>query len=196
MTCLPSDPSRTAPTDRAAGSSTCGDDGRSRSDIPVIVARPLTTAAFAPYGVVVEHLGLERRLHLTEAFAAQPEAKTPSLWISRIKERTALPLVVDRMERHPYSNQTFVPLGPTRLLVVVALGDERGAADPATLAAFVAQPGQGVTYHRNVWHFGLSTLEAPADFLVAMSVTGENDDAVFEPLAHPIRVSATLHPDR
>src|SRR5690606_23336490 len=80
MTCLPSDPSRTATTDRAAGSSTCGDDGRSRSDIPVIVARPLTTAAFAPYGVVVEHLGLERRLHLTEAFAAQPEAKTPSLW--------------------------------------------------------------------------------------------------------------------
>lgn len=163
--------------------------------MPVVIPQALTPSAFAPYGDVIEHLGLERRLHLSQAFTCEPQAKTPSLWISRIDNPTHLPLTIDELERHPYSNQTFVPLGPIQMLVIVACSTPDGVADLETLAAFVTKPGQGITYHRNVWHFGLSTMEAPADFVVAMSVTGDHDDSIFQPLPHPIRISDTLQAD-
>lgn len=153
-----------------------------------INAVPLSAAAFAPFGDVIEHNGQGRRHHITQAFTSLPEAVRPSLWISRMTAAIQLPIVIDRMECHPYANQTFVPIGAVRHLVVVCRSDPGGRPDGTSLKAFVAGPGQGITYRSGVWHYGLSLLDAPGDFIVAMSLTDRADDDVFMPLANAVRV--------
>ncbi|KFY83559.1 hypothetical protein V500_10035, partial [Pseudogymnoascus sp. VKM F-4518 (FW-2643)] len=82
---------------------------------------------------------------------------------------------VEIMERHPFTTQSFIPLGlsasdpQTRYLVIVApnLAPSAGglaAADPAArlpgknlpdlskMKAFIARGDQGVTYAPGTWH--------------------------------------------
>ncbi|WP_442595281.1 ureidoglycolate lyase [Parapusillimonas sp. JC17] len=152
-----------------------------------IEAEPLTAAAFEPFGTVIEHTGEGRRHYITEAFRGQAAASEPSMWISRVMTPTRMPLVIEWMERHPFSTQTFVPMGPAHFLIVVCLSGEDGLPDPASFRAFVSRPGQGVTYRRNVWHYGLSVFDTPTDFIVAMSLTGNKDDDVFFTLGQPVQ---------
>ncbi|MBW7947553.1 MAG: ureidoglycolate lyase, partial [Sphingomonadaceae bacterium] len=41
-----------------------------------------------------------------------------------------------------------------------------GPDGPGAPRAFVTLPGQGVNYHRNIWHAVLTPIGAPQDFLV------------------------------
>lgn len=75
----------------------------------------------------------------------------------------SFPHAVDMMERHPLGSQSFSPLSARPFLVVVA-EDEDGK--PGRPRAFLAGPGQGVNYHRNVWHHPLMTIGETSDFLV------------------------------
>lgn len=152
-----------------------------------VEAEPLTAAAFEPFGTVIEHTGEGRRHYITEAFRGQEAASQPCMWISRIVASTRMPLLIEWMERHPFSTQTFMPLGPTHFLIVVCLGGDNGLPDPSSFRAFVSRPGQGVTYRRNVWHYGLSVFDTPMDFIVAMSLTGNQDDDVFHTLERPVQ---------
>ncbi len=154
-----------------------------------LVAEPLTAAAFSPYGTVIEHTGAARRLYLDAAFEHSAPAQRPRLWISRVEAVAAEPVVLTEMEYHPYSAQTFVPLGDARFLVAVARNHNGEAPAPETIKAFVTRPGQGVTYFPNVWHASLSVL-VPGDFLVAMSLTPSGDDDVFLPLSGTVRIRA------
>ncbi|MDX6751160.1 ureidoglycolate lyase [Geminicoccaceae bacterium 1502E] len=151
---------------------------------------PLTREAFAPFGAVVEHAGEGRRHHVTEAFERSPEAASPSLWISRLATASRFPVTARILERHPYSAQTFIPLSPLRSLIVVCHPDPRGAPDLSTLQAFLAGPGQGVSYARNVWHHCLTVFDAPAQFAVIMSLTGRGDDDIFLDLEQPVVIEA------
>ena len=83
------------------------------------------------------------------------------------------------MERHAWSSQSFVPLDPARWLVLVAPHAAAGGPDMARAAAFVAGPGQGVTYGADVWHHGLTVLDAPARFAVFMWRDGTVGDEEF-----------------
>ena len=100
----------------------------------------------------------------------------------------SLPLRVDRLERHPYSAQTFVPLGTSRYLVIVCGADAGGDPDPHTLRAFVAAPEQVVTYARNVWHHPMALIDGPMEFAVAMALTGRQDDDVFLGLSTQVSI--------
>jgi ureidoglycolate lyase len=67
------------------------------------------------------------------------------------------------VERHPFGSQAFMPLGGKPYLVVVCHDQGDGPGMPH---AFIAGPGQGVSYPRNRWHAVLTPIGTPQDFLV------------------------------
>ncbi|SNS16410.1 ureidoglycolate lyase [Antarctobacter heliothermus] len=134
-----------------------------------ITVQPLTAQGFAPFGDVLDvsgdadkiiNQGLCGRYH-DRAVLEFAEGRAG---ISLFKaEPRALPLVLDMMERHPEGSQAFLPMSLEPFLVVVA-PDADGA--PGQPIAFVTAPGQGVNYHRGVWHGVLAPLAAPGLFAV------------------------------
>lgn len=132
-------------------------------------AEPLTAAAFAPFGDVLAatgtpdkliNQGLCGRYHDLAKLDFGDGRAGISLFDAQAR---ALPFTLDMMERHPEGSQAFVPMQRDPFLVVVA-PDENGA--PGTPLAFLAQPGQGVNLHRNVWHGVLCPLNGPGLFAV------------------------------
>jgi len=140
---------------------------------------PLSAEAFSPFGDVVSRPTGERRRYLPTMLDCADEARSCSLWISGAAALGQLPLRATTLERHPFSAQTFVPLGSTRYLAVVCATTPEGGPDLATLRGFIAGPDQIVTYARNVWHHPMTVLDAPMEFAVAMGVTGQQNDDVF-----------------
>lgn len=134
--------------------------------------QPLTREAFAPFGDVIETLGAAHypinegtteRFHDLAAVDIAEGGGRPLINIFRGQPRE-LPLPIRLMERHPLGSQAFIPTGPNLWLVVVApAGDP---PKPTDLRAFIAGAGQGVNYHRGVWHHPLIALEAVSDFIV------------------------------
>jgi ureidoglycolate lyase len=139
----------------------------------------LSADVFAPFGDVASRPIVERRRYLPTMLNRSDAAQTFSFWISSVPAVCTLPLRVTRLERHPYSAQTFVPLGSARYLVIVCA--RNASADPnlETLRGFVARPEQVVTYGRNVWHHPMAVLDSAMEFAVAMALTGQPDDDVF-----------------
>lgn len=143
-----------------------------------------------PFGHVADVQSGERRNRLVAAYDRMAEASEPRLWISTALAASSLPLTLQSLERHPYSAQTFVPIGGGPYLVVVCKSAPDGQPDLGTLKAFIAQPTQAVTYGRNVWHHGLTVWQAPAQFVACMSFTATGGDDVFLPLTQPVQVVA------
>ena len=141
-------------------------------------AVPLTAAAFAPFGEVLAAPGAPGREYFERALANRRPGAWPSLSLT-LRELAASPVTVTAMERHAWSSQSFVPLDPARWLVLVAPHAAAGGPDMARAAAFVAEPGQGVTYGADVWHHGLTVLDAPARFAVFMWRDGTAGDEEF-----------------
>lgn len=145
----------------------------------MISVEPLSAAAFAPFGDVASRPTGERRRYLPTMLNRADEAQSFAFWVSSAAAVGRLPLRTTTLERHPYSAQTFVPLGSARYLVLVCDAYSGGEPDLTTLRGFVAAPEQIVTYARNVWHHPMTVLDAPMEFAVAMGVTGRQDDDVF-----------------
>jgi len=132
---------------------------------------PLTAAAFAPFGQVIElegahhypiNKGMTERYHDLARVELGGVHPRPLISIFRGQPYT-LPLRLDMVERHPLGSQAFYPLGAAQWLVIVA---EDQAGQPVRLRAFRPGPGQGVNIAMNTWHGVLTPLQAPADFLV------------------------------
>jgi ureidoglycolate lyase len=149
---------------------------------------PLSAAAFAPFGDVAVRPTGERRRYLPTMHNRADEAQAFSFWISGAAALGSLPLQVTTLERHPYTAQTFVPLGSARYLAIVCASDADGGPDLAELRGFLAGPEQVVTYARNVWHHPMTVLDNPMEFAVAMGVTGRSDDDVF----HDVDAAVTI----
>jgi ureidoglycolate lyase len=68
----------------------------------------------------------------------------------------ALELQVGVLERHPYSSQSFTPMGGDECVsyvVLVADSDQTGTRpDPSTVRAFTVLGTQGVCYDAGLWH--------------------------------------------
>ena len=58
----------------------------------------------------------------------------PQVSVLRAEKGAALPLQVERMERHPLGTQAFIPVNGGRFFVVVA---PAGEFDPSAIRAFV-----------------------------------------------------------
>lgn len=157
-----------------------------------LVAEPISSAAFAPFGEVVEHQGTQQRRYLDDAVGSTPEAPAPRIWVSKYDLPKSLPVVHPKLERHRYSAQTFVPLAVSRYVVLGVPDAADGTPDIARARAFVVGPGKGVAYRRGVWHAPMTVLDGPASFAVMMWTTGEvtRDDQWHE-LTAPVTITGT-----
>lgn len=80
------------------------------------------------------------------------------------------------LEKHPHSTQLFIPMNASRYIALVARGEDR--PDLSTLAAFVAEGPQGISYGPGVWHHPMLTLDSETDFVVFVHEDGSSEDCV------------------
>ena len=135
-----------------------------------LTAKPLTAAAFAPYGDVIEVAGAPDKMinqgmcgrHHDRARLDFGEGGRAGISLFDARARH-LPHKVDMVERHPDGSQAFVPVSGVPMLVVVA---EDAGGVPVELKAFISQPGQSINLHRGTWHGVLAPLGAPGQYIV------------------------------
>lgn len=149
-----------------------------------IHAEPLTAEAFAPFGDVLDASGAPDRIinqgncgrfHDRATLDFDEEGRA-GISIFEAKPR-ALPYRLELLERHPLGAQAFLPMSRDPFLVIVA-PDEGGK--PGLPRAFLTAPGQGVNYHRGVWHGVLTPLAAPGLFAVVDRIgPGDNLEEVW-----------------
>jgi ureidoglycolate lyase len=135
-----------------------------------IPIEPLTRAAFADHGEVIEGAGAAP-LRINQGFAeridglaridvaAEGGHVNVSLFGALARPQ---PIGVALMERHPLGSQLFYPLQDSPWLVLVC----RDPRDSRSYRAFLATGQQGVNYARGVWHHPLLVLGDHERFLV------------------------------
>ncbi|KAF8550900.1 Allantoicase [Imleria badia] len=192
-----------------------GDAGRIDHGVTkakVIPVLPLTPEAFAPYGQVIQAYGDHaaappgtkitpanggtaskfHKLALLHSSYPEDAGATSGLSVYRCQ-----PVAVANgrvrlsvLERHPYTNQAFVPMGGggvegdeairepgRRYLVVVALNGRDDGPDLKSVRAFVASGGQGVVYETGVWHQPMTVLDKEMDFTCVETQIGNGERA-------------------
>lgn len=134
---------------------------------------PLTKAAFAPFGEVIEtegsrhfsiNNGSTERFHdLARIDVDGDDGGRPLISIFRA-QAWRLPIVIAMLERHPLGSQAFVPLHGQRFLIVAAPAGD--VVDERAVRAFISNGRQGVNYARGVWHHPLLALDEGGDYLI------------------------------
>ena len=137
-----------------------------------LTARPLTAAAFAAFGEVIEpenagrisiNDGLTTRFHDLFTIDVNDNGGRP---VVSLFQTAPLPLPhrVRVMERHPRGSQAFMPTDEIPFLVLVAGDvDSIGAAD---LSLFITNGRQGVNFYKNTWHHFQIVLKKQRDFII------------------------------
>ncbi len=136
----------------------------------IIPAQPLTTAAFAPFGDILDTEGpFDKLINQGQCGRWHDRAKLDfglagraGISLFRANPR-ALPYSFDLVERHPDGSQAFLPMSMDPFLVIVA-PDMEGT--PGTPRAFLTSPGQGINLYRGTWHGVLTPLNPPGLFTV------------------------------
>ena len=130
----------------------------------------LTGANFAAFGDIITlknapdkliNQGLCGRHHDLATLDFGPEGSAGISLFNAMPN--SLPYQLELVERHPEGSQAFIPMTQNPFLVIVA-PNENGA--PGRPLAFRTAPGQGINFHRNVWHGVLTPLFAPGLFAV------------------------------
>jgi ureidoglycolate lyase len=130
-----------------------------------IHTEPLTAAAFAAFGDVLEasgdfrliNAGLCKRHHDRARLEVGDARAGLSIFNA---EPRKLPYSFDLIERHPEGSQAFIPMTQHPFLVIVAEGP---GARPR---AFLTNGAQGINLFRGTWHGVLTPLQAPGLFAV------------------------------
>ena len=149
-----------------------------------IDAAPLTAAAFARFGQVLEARGdaasanqgraarhdLQADIGVADARAARLHTA-----IYRIRQ-SALPFTLTVVERHPLSPQLFFPNSGVRFLVCACPARADGEPDLDALQAFIGQHAQGIVWRAGVWHSPFAALDADGDFLMQQWQCGGVED--------------------
>ncbi|OSD06855.1 allantoicase [Trametes coccinea BRFM310] len=178
----------------------------------VIPAVPLTPEAFAPFGKVVQayadvnavpnprttrvtgaNQGTATKFHklvLLESSYPQDAGATTGLSVYRCKPIDVTPggeWEVKLLERHPCTNQAFIPMGGgygvgdalkepgSAYLVIVAQNGEDDKPDLTTMRAFIASGGQGIVYDTGIWHHPMAALYKTMDFTCVETQIGNGD---------------------
>lgn len=133
-----------------------------------ILALPLTAAAFAPYGDVLDatgefrliNAGLCKRHHDLARIDVGDARAGISIFNAVPRD---LPYDFALVERHPEGSQAFLPMTQHPFLVVVA---PDVAGKPGRPVAFLTNGAQGINLHKGTWHGVLTPLAAPGLFAV------------------------------
>ena len=153
-------------------------------DLPVT---PLTEAAFAPFGTLVEYSATETRRKLVDELQNMRAEARANLDFATVAAQT-LPITATVMERHVFSSQSFVPVDVARYLVVVAPDAPAGGPDMARARVFAASGRQSVTYGAGVWHHPLTPLDRDGLFAIVTFRAGNAADEEFVTLPEPVRL--------
>jgi ureidoglycolate lyase len=131
---------------------------------------PLTAAAFAAFGDVIDVAGVVP-LDINQGFAKRfddlvgvdvtPEGGATKVSVFQAEPRP-LPFEIKLMERHPLGSQMFYPLQDRPWLVVVC-GDP---LEVSSYRAFEVHGRQGVNYRRGVWHHPLLVYDHDSRFMI------------------------------
>jgi ureidoglycolate lyase len=150
-----------------------------------LATEPLTSAAFAPFGTVVQAPREPARTSFPAALTNLRADARATLSTSRSLPGT-LPLTTRVMERHRYSTQTFLPLDVERYVVVVAPQSAAGAPDMRQARAFVVPGDTGISYAADTWHHPMIVLDRPGCFAVLLWRDGSADDMETVSLDEPV----------
>ena len=146
---------------------------------------PLTAAAFAPFGQVLQAPPAGRRTNLIEQLENRRPAARAQLTLISVPPR-ALPLDIVEMERHAHSSQAILRLEVGRWAVIVAPKAADGGPDPARLRAFLVPPGAGINYRPDTWHHPVAALGREGRFAAFIFVDGGPEDEEFRRLPEPV----------
>lgn len=154
-----------------------------------LTAEPVDAEAFEPYGQVLVDPGPDKRTDYVASLSNGRPSLPPNLGVVRAMPPQLLPIMLTKMERHPLSSQSFMPLDCDRYLVVVAQPQgEGGPPDLSTLRAFVVPGHSGINYNAGTWHFPLTSLGRPATFGLLMYMDGGPRDEDWHTLDAPIKL--------
>ncbi|KAH7911990.1 galactose-binding domain-like protein [Hygrophoropsis aurantiaca] len=179
--------------------------------IKVVPVLPLTPEAFAAFGQVIEaygdHAAAPRNTKITPANMGTASKfhklalvnstyppnsnETTGLSVYRCKpaELSNGELELKVLERHPFTNQAFIPMGGgpaggealndpgEAYLVVVAQNGSSDKPDIASIRAFIANAGQGIMYKTAIWHQPMTVLYKAMDFTCVETQIGNGDAA-------------------
>lgn len=192
---------------------------------PKIVAKPLTPESFAKYGGVISadhqikavkssaaNYGTAVKMHkvapVVNNFANSRSGKpatanwnifrcsAPKHLITKSSSPNEKVYLSKVLERHPYSTQTFIPMGQDlnkiSFLVIVAKTDDSTSPDnlpdPSQVEAFICKGNQSITYGAGTWHAPMVVVDEGIlhiDFAVFIHENGVDDEdcqeCYFEP---------------
>lgn len=168
-----------------------------------IIFEPLTQKAFSPFGDILEAKGkpdmvinqgyCDRYHDLARLDFLDKAGEVGRAGISLFKAQPrTLPYSLELVERHPLGSQAFIPMSMDPFLIIVAT-DQDGR--PARPRAFESKAGQGINFHRNIWHGVLTPLHAPGLFAVIDRIGAANNlqeyrfDQPYQVLSGPITKS-------
>ncbi|KZV74436.1 Allantoicase [Peniophora sp. CONT] len=175
----------------------------SSKPLRTIPALPLSPEAFAPFGQVIQsypdvnavpnprtskitpaNFGTALKYHKQTILKGSypPElGATPGISVYRCEPTpNKTEVEVRALERHPYTNQAFVPMGADaskRYVVAVGKNGADDKPDVSTLRAFVVRGDQGVVYDTAVWHLPMTVLDGPMDLACVETQIGNGDAA-------------------
>jgi ureidoglycolate hydrolase len=159
-----------------------------------VVARPLTTEAFAPYGVYVSEPARPpdwgasgSRVDGVREGRVDDGPRVAQLWnLGDLSFEGDVPYVgfvryyhqgfrVAELERHPHETQTWLANTGTSFLVVAPATPD-GLPAPESAAAFVVEPGDLLAIGRGVWMCHFFPLAAEATYTVVTARRGPEQD--------------------
>ncbi|MEL6870466.1 MAG: ureidoglycolate lyase [Pseudomonadota bacterium] len=147
--------------------------------------QPLTAAAFAPYGDVIEAgSGMQTQINAArfERFSrlasvdVDGDLANLNVSVMRCAKPSTLPLEITLLERHPNGSQAFFPQGDRDYMAVV--GEPGPRPDTRSLMAFRCRADQGINMHRGVWHLPLLGFSEGQMFFVVDNGDDDNCDEV------------------
>lgn len=146
-----------------------------------LAPEPLTPAAFAPFGRVLDGAG-STPLTVNQGRGVRRDlaafvAQAASFKLARYDMAASeLPVEVSVLERHPLSEQVFFALDGGTALVMVTSAQDDGQPDLAAARAFIVGPDVPILYSAGTWHAPLFALGRRSAFLMGMHESGTAAD--------------------
>jgi ureidoglycolate lyase len=164
-------------------------------------AVPLTAAAFAPYGEVIEAPPDARGGTAINQGSTRRHDAAPALDLTRADGRSVLalyvaaarpfPFTAHEIERHRLSEQVFLPFGAARRCVLLVAPPGPPPAVDA-LRAFVTDGQQGVRLRAGTWHHGLLALDDGPWAVLERRAASHAADGVIDCDTHALDHALTL----
>lgn len=162
--------------------------GTARNSPRTLVPVPIDPVSFRPFGQYVHRAAGTGRQDCSEDLASTRAGARPCVFLTSAEPVQGPDLRITEMERHEFSSQTFIHVSGSRWLIVVCPSDGSGGPDIAAALAFMAGPGDVITYKPDTWHHSLTVLDEPSCHAVVMWRDGSRGDEEFRPV-EPFHVS-------